>query len=270
MQNVWGEENVPDNTLSRKILDPLYRKNRALTPEGGGKRTVRGGVQNPFLGGVSFVRFSTPEPRSEVWWWNLRWSFGGKCFWRFSQQKKLENLLPNFAGSSPPISPKTSPTSLWKSLVLTISVFWPPFPAYARAFFPVVRHFFWRILTEQALYYKNLGLYYGLALALYLCSPGPALGLRVVAYLVMCVCMSARVRTCACMCGCTCARMRMCVCVCVFVCLFVCLMSFPLQKMIWAQWEQRLFLAFYPLWCWCRKSRREFRLNLVLREAQGY
>ena len=43
---------------------------------------------------------------------------GGKCFWRFPQQKKLENLLPNFAGSSPPISPKTSPTSLWKSLVL--------------------------------------------------------------------------------------------------------------------------------------------------------
>ena len=40
----------------------------------------------------------------------------------FPQQKKLENLLPNFAGSSPPISPKTSPTSLWKSLVLTFSV----------------------------------------------------------------------------------------------------------------------------------------------------
>ena len=37
----------------------------------------------------------------------------------FPQQKKLENLLSNFAGSSPPISPKTSPTSLWKSLVLT-------------------------------------------------------------------------------------------------------------------------------------------------------
>ena len=35
------------------------------------------------------------------------------------QQKKLENLLPNFAGSSPPIPPKTLPTSLWKSLVLT-------------------------------------------------------------------------------------------------------------------------------------------------------
>ena len=37
----------------------------------------------------------------------------------FPQQKKLENRLPNFAGSSPPISPKTSPTSLWKSVVLT-------------------------------------------------------------------------------------------------------------------------------------------------------
>ena len=67
-----GEENVPENPLSRKLLDPskrasgllsrgfLYRKNRALTLEGGGKRTVRGGVQNPFLGGVSFLRFSTP------------------------------------------------------------------------------------------------------------------------------------------------------------------------------------------------------------------
>ena len=38
----------------------------------------------------------------------------------FPQQKKLENLLLNFAGSSPPISPKTLPTSLWKSLVLTL------------------------------------------------------------------------------------------------------------------------------------------------------
>ena len=55
-----GEENVPDNALSRKIFDPskrasgllcrgfLYRKNRALTPEGGGKRTVRGGSKTPF------------------------------------------------------------------------------------------------------------------------------------------------------------------------------------------------------------------------------
>ena len=29
-----------------------------------------------------------PEPRSEVWWWNLRWSFGGTCFWRFSPAKE--------------------------------------------------------------------------------------------------------------------------------------------------------------------------------------
>ena len=29
-----------------------------------------------------------PEPRSEVRWWNLRWSFGGKCFWRFSAGKE--------------------------------------------------------------------------------------------------------------------------------------------------------------------------------------
>ena len=38
----------------------------------------------------------------------------------FSQQKKLKNLLPSFAGSSPPISPKTSPTSLWESLVPSV------------------------------------------------------------------------------------------------------------------------------------------------------
>ena len=36
----------------------------------------------------------------------------------FPEQKKLENLLPNLAGSSPPISPATSSTSLWKSLAL--------------------------------------------------------------------------------------------------------------------------------------------------------
>ena len=29
-----------------------------------------------------------PEPCSEVWWWNLRWSFGGQCFWRFSTAKE--------------------------------------------------------------------------------------------------------------------------------------------------------------------------------------
>ena len=39
----------------------LYRKNRALTPEGGWKTYgTRGGSKTPFLGGVSFVRFSYP------------------------------------------------------------------------------------------------------------------------------------------------------------------------------------------------------------------
>ena len=33
-------------------------------------------------------RARNPEPRSEVWWWNLRWSFGEKCFWRFSPAKE--------------------------------------------------------------------------------------------------------------------------------------------------------------------------------------
>ena len=58
LQIVWGEENVPENALSRKCLDPSRRasvdfyteKNIALTPEGGGKRTIRGGVQNPLFG----------------------------------------------------------------------------------------------------------------------------------------------------------------------------------------------------------------------------
>ena len=58
-----GGGNVPENALSRKFLDPskrasgllcrgfLYRKNRAVTPEGGGKRTVRGGSKTPFWEG---------------------------------------------------------------------------------------------------------------------------------------------------------------------------------------------------------------------------
>ena len=52
----------------------LHRKTIALTLEGGGKRTVRGRVRNPFLGGVSFVRFSSPlffhppwRPRRTHW-----------------------------------------------------------------------------------------------------------------------------------------------------------------------------------------------------------
>ena len=62
-----GEQNVPENALSRKFFDPskrasgllrrafLYRKNRALTPEGGGKRTVQGGSKTPFWEGCREV-----------------------------------------------------------------------------------------------------------------------------------------------------------------------------------------------------------------------
>ena len=83
VQNVWGEENIPENALSRKFLDPpkrasgllcrgfLYKKNRALTPGGGWKMYCTRGVRNPFLGGVSFVRFSTPlffpPPHGVLW-----------------------------------------------------------------------------------------------------------------------------------------------------------------------------------------------------------
>ena len=52
-----------------------------------------------------------PEPRSEVWWWEFAVEFsGGKCFWRVSTAKEVsKNLqIPNFAGSSPPISPGSS------------------------------------------------------------------------------------------------------------------------------------------------------------------
>ena len=57
----------------------------------------------------------------------------------FFQQKKLENHLPNFAGNSPPVSPKLSPTSLWKSLVLTV-VLWASLLT-ALAFLPTILAF---------------------------------------------------------------------------------------------------------------------------------
>ena len=78
VQNVWVEENVLENVLSPKFLDPsklrasgllcrgfLYRQNRALTPERGGKRTARGGVQNPFLGAPLF--FHPSMASSDMW-----------------------------------------------------------------------------------------------------------------------------------------------------------------------------------------------------------
>ena len=44
-----------------------------------------------------------PEPRREVWWWNLRWNFGGTCFWLFfpaqEAQKSSSKLRRKFATS---------------------------------------------------------------------------------------------------------------------------------------------------------------------------
>ena len=68
-----GGGNVPENALSRICLDPskrasallcrglLYRKNRALTLEGGGKRTIRGRVQNRFWEGIIREVFHPPH-----------------------------------------------------------------------------------------------------------------------------------------------------------------------------------------------------------------
>ena len=58
-----GEENVPENALSRKFLDPskrasgllcrgfLYSENRALTRERGGNVPYEGGSKTPFWEG---------------------------------------------------------------------------------------------------------------------------------------------------------------------------------------------------------------------------
>ena len=74
-----GGGNVPENALSRALLDPskrasgllcrgfLYRKNRALTREGGGKRTVRGGPKPLFGRGVIREVFHPPPFSSPPW-----------------------------------------------------------------------------------------------------------------------------------------------------------------------------------------------------------
>ena len=79
-----GGKFVPENALSRKFLDPskrasgllcrefLYRKNRALTPEGGGKRTYEGGSKTPFWEGCHSWGFPPPSfvPPHGVLWFN--------------------------------------------------------------------------------------------------------------------------------------------------------------------------------------------------------
>ena len=63
---------------------------------------------------------TNPEPRSEVCGEICGGVLVENASDDFPQPENLENILPNFAGSSPPILPTTSPTSLWKSLVLRI------------------------------------------------------------------------------------------------------------------------------------------------------
>ena len=79
MQNVWGEENVPEKVLSRKVLDPskrasvllclgvLYRKNRALTPEGWKTYHTKGGPKPLFGGGVIREVFLPPLFSTPPW-----------------------------------------------------------------------------------------------------------------------------------------------------------------------------------------------------------
>ena len=66
-----------------------------------------------------------------------------------------------------------------------ISVFWPQIRLYARAFSPAVRALSLKNSHRAGLYYKKWACTTGWRLALYLCSPSPALRLRVVAYLVI-------------------------------------------------------------------------------------
>ena len=60
----------------------------------------------------------------------------------------------------------------------SIPVFWATFAPVRRGLFPVVRDFLCIIPTEQVLYYRNLGLYYGLASGTLPLYSGPCLGVK--------------------------------------------------------------------------------------------
>ena len=60
----------------------------------------------------------------------------------------------------------------------SIPVFWATFSPVRRGLLPVVRDFFCIIPTEQVLYYRNLGLYYGLASGTLPLYSGPCLGVK--------------------------------------------------------------------------------------------
>ena len=60
----------------------------------------------------------------------------------------------------------------------SIPVFWANFSPVRRGLFPVVRDFLCIIPTEQVLYYRTLGLYYGLASGTLPLYSGPCLGVK--------------------------------------------------------------------------------------------
>ena len=60
----------------------------------------------------------------------------------------------------------------------SVPVFGATFSPVRRGLFPVVRDFLCIIPTEQALYYRNLGLYYGLASGTLPLYSGPCLGVK--------------------------------------------------------------------------------------------
>ena len=60
----------------------------------------------------------------------------------------------------------------------SIPVFWATFSPVRRGLFPVVRDLLCIIPTEQLLYYRNLGLYYGLASGTLPLYSGPCLGVK--------------------------------------------------------------------------------------------
>ena len=67
-ENFWSP---PKELLVCSVVDFCIGKTEHWHLQGVGKRTVWGGVQNPFLGGLSFVRFSTPlffpPPHGVLW-----------------------------------------------------------------------------------------------------------------------------------------------------------------------------------------------------------
>ena len=133
MQNIWGGANVwrkecvPENALSRKFLDSskrasgllcrgiLYRKNRALTPEGGDKTYRTRGGPKPLLGRGVIREVFQPPLFSTPPWHPLNKTAGNNFDSIGSASGKMSS---NFV-TRPKYSPPTA---------RQLSVFWPHLP----------------------------------------------------------------------------------------------------------------------------------------------